>query len=77
MGRLERKLTRSNAFLHNLIISSVDAVIAADLTGAILIFNDAASEILGYSREEALRSLDIRNIYPEEGAREVAHAAQQ
>ena len=71
MGRLERKLTRSNAFLHNLIMSSVDAVIAADLTGAILIFNDAASEILGYSREEALRSLDIRDIYPGDGAREV------
>ncbi|MFP4284379.1 MAG: two-component system sensor histidine kinase NtrB [Desulfovermiculus sp.] len=71
MVRLERKLTRSNAFFHNLIMSSVDAVIAADLTGAILIFNDAASEILGYSREEALRSLDIRDIYPGDGAREV------
>lgn len=71
MGRLERKLTRSNAFLHNLIMSSVDAVIAADLTGAILIFNDAASEILGYSREEALRNLDIRDIYPGDGAKDV------
>jgi PAS domain S-box-containing protein len=71
MGRLERKLTRSNAFLHNLIMSSVDAVIAADLTGSILVFNDAASEILGYSREEALRSLDIRDIYPGDGAKDV------
>ncbi|MDZ7759783.1 MAG: ATP-binding protein [Desulfovermiculus sp.] len=71
MGRLERKLTRSNAFLRNLINSSVDAVIAADMTGAILIFNDAASEVLGYSREEALRGLHIWDIYPGDEAREV------
>jgi len=71
MGRLERKLTRSNAFLRNLINSSVDAVIAADMTGAILIFNQAASDILGYTREEALRSLHIWDIYPGDEAREI------
>jgi PAS domain S-box-containing protein len=71
MGRLEKKLERSNAFLHNLIMSSVDGVIAADMTGKVLVFNDAAAEILGYSKEEALSSLDIRSIYPGEGAREV------
>ena len=32
--------------------------------GKILIFNDMASEIFGYSVEEALESLDIRDIYP-------------
>jgi len=71
MGRLEKKLQLSNAFLHNLIMSSVDAVIAADKTGKILIFNDAAAKILGYSREEALNSLDIRDIYPGDTAHEI------
>ncbi len=66
-----KELRRSNAFLRNLIMSSVDAVIAADMTGKILIFNQAAGQISGYSEEEALRELNIRDIYPKDGAREV------
>ncbi len=60
----ERRIT-SNAFLRNLIHSAVDGVIAADMTGRILIFNRAATEITGYSKEEAFQSLNIRNIYPQ------------
>jgi PAS domain S-box-containing protein len=71
MDRLRKKLQQSNAFLHNLIVSSVDAVIAADLRGNILIFNDVASEVLGYTREEAMGNLDIRDIYPDEEAKDV------
>jgi len=71
IDRLRKKLQQSNAFLHNLLVSSVDAVIAADMRGRILIFNDVASQVLGYTREEALDRLDIRDIYPGEGAREV------
>ncbi len=71
MDRLEKKLHLSNAFLYNLILSAVDAVIAADKKGRIFIFNDAASEILGYSREEALREIHITQLYPGDGAREV------
>jgi PAS domain S-box-containing protein len=60
----EKRLT-SNAFLRNLIQSAVDGVIAADMTGSILIFNKAAAEITGYSKEDALKSLNIRSLYPE------------
>ncbi len=67
---LER-LERSNAFLRNLILSSVDGVIAADMTGKIIIFNEAAAEITGYRVDEALNKLDIRQVYPEGGAQEV------
>jgi two-component system, NtrC family, sensor kinase len=49
----------------------VDGVIAADKTGRILMFNEAAAEILGYKVEEALSTLNIRAIYPDDGAREV------
>ena len=66
-----KELSRSNAFLRNLIMSSVDAVIASDMTGKILIFNQAAGRITGYSEDEALGELDIRRIYPGDGAREV------
>jgi len=49
----------------------VDGVIAADKSGKILIFNDAAVEICGYGVDEALNRLDIRDIYPGDGSREV------
>jgi PAS domain S-box-containing protein len=65
---LEERLRRSNTFLKNLLHSSVDGVIAADKKGKILLFNDAASEISGYSEKEALTSLNIRDVYPDGGA---------
>jgi PAS domain S-box-containing protein len=68
---LESELTRSNAFLRNLIMSSVDGIIASDMKGRILIFNEAASQISGYTIDEALTSLNIRNFYPGDGARDV------
>jgi len=71
LSRLENELKRSNAFLRNLIMSSVDGVIASDMKGRILIFNEATSQASGYSIEEALTSLNIRNFYPADGAREI------
>ena len=68
---LEELLQRSNAFLHNLINSAVDGVIAADRTGRIIIFNDAAAEISGYSVEWVLSSMHISDVYPGDGARQV------
>lgn len=69
---LEEKLRRSNAFLRNLMLSSVDAVIAADRKGKVFIFNEAAAETTGYTVEEGLYSLMIYQIYPQEdGARDI------
>ena len=59
---LETELTRSNAFLRNLIMSSVDGIIASDMKGRILIFNEAASQISGYTSDEALTLLNIRDF---------------
>jgi len=66
---LEEKLKRSNSFLRNLILSSLDGVIAADMKGKILIFNEAAAEISGYKVEEAINSINIRDVYPGNGAK--------
>lgn len=71
LDALEEKLRRSNAFLNNLIHSAVDCVIAADRTGKIFIFNDSAAEVFGYSVEEAVNDLNIRDLYPDDGAREI------
>jgi len=64
-GEIEEKLQRTNAFLRNLILSAVDGVIAADKNGKIIIFNDTAAEVFGYTEKEALSSLHIRDIYPD------------
>ncbi|MBI9076680.1 MAG: PAS domain S-box protein [Desulfatibacillum sp.] len=71
LGGLEAQLQRSNSFLRNLINSSVDGVIAADKTGRIIVFNQAASDISGYDRQHALYELDIRDVYPGEGAKNI------
>jgi PAS domain S-box-containing protein len=68
---LEETAQRTHAFLKNLILSSVDGVIAADKTGRILIFNEAAAEITGYDTQTALNKLDIRDLYEGDGAREI------
>jgi PAS domain S-box-containing protein len=70
-AQVKNKLQRTNAFLKNLLHSAVDAVIAADTTGKILLFNNAAAEVSGYSIEEALASLNIREFYPDDRAREI------
>jgi PAS domain S-box-containing protein len=70
-GKLEEKLQSANVLLRNLILSAVDGVIAADKKGRILVFNDMAAEIFGYSKEMALESLDIRDIYPDRKELEV------
>jgi len=68
---LEEELRRANSFLYNLLQSACDGVIAADMTGKIIIFNDAAAEVTGYTVQEALDHLNIRAIYEGDGAREV------
>lgn len=68
---LEEELRRTNSFLYNLLQSACDGVIAADTTGKIIIFNDAAAEVTGHSVAAALDHLNIRAIYEGDGAREV------
>jgi PAS domain S-box-containing protein len=64
-SEVEENLERTNALLRNLITSAVDGVIAADMQGKIIVFNDTAAEIFGYSVAEALATLNIRRIYPD------------
>lgn len=68
---IEERLQQTNAFLRNLILSAVDGVIAADRSGNILIFNEAAAQVFGYTEQEALDTLNSRDIYPDGLAHEV------
>jgi PAS domain S-box-containing protein len=69
--QLEVELHHRDAFFHNLIDSSVDGIIAADMKGRIILFNSGAQKILGYTREEAFSRLHTTRLYPEGEAREI------
>jgi two-component system, NtrC family, sensor kinase len=68
---IETEMRRSHTFLQNLIRNTSDPVIAADMTGRIVIFNEAAAEATGYSVDEALASLNIRDFYVKNFANDV------
>ncbi|MGB3209429.1 MAG: ATP-binding protein [Desulforhopalus sp.] len=61
---LEGELRRRNAFFHNLIDSSVDGIIASDMKGSIMLFNQGAQALLGYNELDT-RSLHVTQLYNE------------
>ena len=69
--RIENELKEANEFFMNLIESSVDGIIAADMKGNIFIFNKGAEALTGYKAEEVTGKLHITKIYPEGVAKEI------
>lgn len=49
---IERELRKTNSFLNNLIHSSVDGIVVVDTKGEVMIFNEGAERILGFTAEE-------------------------
>ncbi len=56
--QIERELFSANSFLNSIIMSSADGIMVSDLEGKILIYNDAAERILGYSADEVIGKPD-------------------
>lgn len=69
--RIEDELREANEFFRNLIESSVDGIIAADMTGNIIIFNKGAEVLTGFTAEEVIGKIHITQIYPPGIAKEV------
>jgi PAS domain S-box-containing protein len=69
--RIENELREANEFFMNLIESSVDGIIAADMKGDIFIFNKGAEALTGYAAEEVISKLHITKIYPAGVAKEI------
>jgi len=60
---IQQRLEASNRFVTSLINNSSDAIIATDMEGKILIFNDAAEKITGYKAEDLLDTrISIRDF---------------
>jgi len=61
----------ANAFLKTLIHSSPDAVIVTSPQGDILLINEAARKLSGYTEQEIYGDLNITDVYPGEKAYDV------
>ena len=68
---LEQKIRETLDFLNNIIQSSPNAIIGAYMTGKVIIWNKGAEETLGYKASEAINTLDVRRLYPDDKAYEV------
>ncbi|WP_051184433.1 PAS domain-containing sensor histidine kinase [Desulfatiglans anilini] len=69
--RMERKLKEAHDFLNKIIQSSPNPIMAADLTGRIILWNRAAEKTLGYLADETVGKMHISRIYPEGVARKI------
>jgi PAS domain S-box-containing protein len=68
---LERELRRTTEFLERILNSTVDGIIAADLRGTILLFNQGAERICGYKAADVIGKMSVRRLYPQGVAEEV------
>ena len=68
---IQRELEHTKSFLQSLIDASVDAIVASDMSGKIILFNSAAVRLYGYTQEEATELISVRALYPQGGAVEV------
>jgi PAS domain S-box-containing protein len=69
--QMAEELRQTTDFLERLIDSSVDAIIAADMTGNIILFNKAAEAICSYRAEDVIGKLHVTQLYPEGLPREL------
>lgn len=61
--RMQEELRQTKDFLLNLIESSADAIVAADMEGKIMIFNKVAERITGYVASKAIGN-SVTMLYP-------------
>ena len=68
---LEHELRSTKEFLERLIDSTVDAIIAADMRGSIILFNQGAERLFGYRARDVIGKLPVWELYEEGGANQL------
>ncbi|MBI5495198.1 MAG: PAS domain S-box protein [Deltaproteobacteria bacterium] len=71
LREMQMELKTTKEFLENLIDSSVDAIIAADIHGHVMLFNKGAERVYGYRADEVIGKLHVSALYPEGVATEI------
>ncbi|HUH02359.1 MAG TPA: PAS domain S-box protein [Kofleriaceae bacterium] len=62
---LETELRKTKEFLEKLIDSTVDAIVAADIHGMVILFNQGAERIYGFSAEDVVGHMKVSELYPD------------
>ena len=60
---MAQELGATKEFLERLIDSTVDAIIAADMSGNVLLFNEGAERLFGYAAEDVIGQLPVSSLY--------------
>ncbi|MBS2032570.1 MAG: PAS domain S-box protein [Deltaproteobacteria bacterium] len=68
---IQAELRKTNEFMERLIDQASDAIIAADMRGTVIVFNRGAERICGYTAEQAIGTLNVRDLYPAGVAKEL------
>jgi PAS domain S-box-containing protein len=68
---LEIELRSTKEFLERLIDSTVDAIVAADMRGQVILFNQGAERIYGWRADEVTRKLNVAELYPDGVGRQI------
>jgi len=68
---LEQELRSTKEFLERLIDSAVDAIIAADLRGNIILFNQGAERLFGYRARDVIGKIPVWQLYEDGGAKQI------
>ncbi len=68
---LERELRRTSEFLNRILNSAVDGIIAANMRGTIVLFNQGAERICGYRATDVIGRMSVKKLYPPGVAHEV------
>jgi len=67
----EKEKLREINFLRNIIYTSQEGIVAADMKGRVILFNEGAENLLGYTAEEAIGNLHSTALYPPGVANEI------
>jgi PAS domain S-box-containing protein len=68
---LEDELHKTKDFLERLIDSTVDGIVAADIRGHVIVFNQGAERVYGYSPDEVIGKVPVWRLYPDGVARSI------
>jgi PAS domain S-box-containing protein len=68
---LEAELHKTKDFLEKLIDSTVDAIVAADTHGHVILFNQGAERIYGYAAGDVVGKIPVWKLYPDGVANQI------
>lgn len=68
---LEKELIETRDFMEKIVHGSPSAIVVADRQGEIVLMNEAAEDLFGYTVEEAARTKNVEALYPPGVARDI------